>query len=147
MQCETSIDALTVTESHAAQGPSACNGITISQTTFLAGMIDGKIHAENSAFRSVLFARHAPTSLDMWNVDVGLSVMCDQQVDVRLDARSGIACTSCDTVETVTACRLDNAPELIANPCRAFEGKLRACEPPLPARRSPYVTMPPRLGK
>jgi hypothetical protein len=45
-----------------------------------------------------------------------------------------------------TACRLDGTPDLIVNPCKSFRGKLAACEPPLPTRRTPYVPTPPRLG-
>jgi hypothetical protein len=134
-------------ERDAGEANSACNGITISQSMFFAGMVDGKVHAENSSFRSVLFARHAPTALDMWNVDIELSVVCDQRMDIRLDKTSGIGCTSCDSAEAATACTLDRAPELIVNECKSFGGKLSACEPPLPPRRNPFVPMPPKLGQ
>jgi hypothetical protein len=138
---------LDVDERDAGEANAACNGITISQSMFFAGMVDGKIHAENSTFRSVLFARHAPTSLDMWNVDIELSVVCDQRMDMRLDETSAIGCTSCDSAETATACTLDRTPELIVNECKSFRGKLSPCEPPLPARRAPFVPRPPKLGQ
>jgi hypothetical protein len=133
-------------EPDAGQTNAACNGATLSQTTVLGGMIDGKVRAENSTFRSVLFARHAPTSLDVWTTDIELSVSCDQPIDIRMDKTSGIGCTSCDSAETASACRLDNAPKLIVNHCKSFAGPLPACEPPLPARRTPYIPMPPKLG-
>jgi hypothetical protein len=123
-----------------------CNGATISQTTFFGGMVDGKVHAENSTFRSVLFARHAATWLDMWNANIELSVSCDKAIDIQLDKTSGIGCTSCDTEPTASACTLDRKPELTANKCESFSGQLPACKPPLPVRMSPAIPMPPKLG-
>jgi hypothetical protein len=131
----------------AAQVGASCNGATISQTTFFGGMIDGKVQAENSTFRSVLFARHTPTSLDLWSANVELSVVCDQRMEVRLDQTSGIGCSSCDTPMMTTACTLDRAPELTVNKCGSFKGQLRACEPPLPTRRTPLLPMPPKFGR
>jgi hypothetical protein len=134
-------------EEDAARASSACNGATFSQTTFVGGMVDGKVHAENSSFRSVLFARHAPTALDLWNTSIELSALCDQQVDVRLDKTSAIGCTSCDSPEHAAACRLDQAPQLTVNQCKSFQGQLPECEPPLPTPRLPHLPMPPRLGQ
>jgi hypothetical protein len=131
----------------AAQASASCNGATISQTTFFGGMVDGKVQAENSTFRSVLFARHAPTSLDLWSANVELSVVCDHRMEVRLDKTSGIGCSSCDAPMMTTACTLDRAPELTVNKCGSFKGQLRACEPPLPTRRTPVLPMPPKLGR
>jgi hypothetical protein len=125
----------------------ACSGATITQTTFFGGMIDGKVRAENSTFRSVLLARNAPTALDMWNTSIELSVSCAEPLDIRLDKTSGIGCTSCDTPATATACRLDQAPELTVNKCKPFKGHLPACEPPLPTRSTPAIPMPPKLGQ
>lgn len=123
-----------------------CLGATISQSTFFGGMVDGKVRAENSTFRSVLFARHAPTSLDMWSTNVELSVSCGHPLNVRLDKRSGIGCTSCDAAATAMACRLDQAPKLTVNKCPSFRGGLPECVAPLPTRRTPPIPMPPKLG-
>jgi hypothetical protein len=95
----------------------------------------------------VLFARHAPTSLDMWSSNVELSVVCDHPLDVRLDKTSGIGCSSCDTPMMTTACTLDRAPELTVNTCKSFRGQLRACEPPLPTRKTPELPRLPKLGR
>jgi hypothetical protein len=129
----------------AGQPDAACTGATISQTKLIAGMLDGKVHAENSSFYSVLFARHARTFLDLWNVEIGLSVVCGKPIDIRLDKHSEIGCTSCDQQKASTACMLDHPPALTVNPCPSLKGKLRACEPPLPMRRNPFIPTPPRL--
>jgi hypothetical protein len=133
-------------EPDAGEPDAICNGISISQTTFLAGMIDGKIHAENSSFQSVLFARHAPTALDIWNGEIKLSVFCDQPVDIRIDKTAGVGCTSCDAPKTTSACALNDAPKVLVNTCRSFRSKLPACKPPLPIMRSPFTPKPPKKG-
>jgi hypothetical protein len=95
----------------------------------------------------VLFARHAPTSLDIWNGQLALSLICDQPMDIRLDHSAGIGCTSCDWAKTTTACALNAAPELLANTCKSLAAKLPGCEPPLPIMRTPLTPVPPKKGK
>jgi hypothetical protein len=121
---------------------SSCPGATISQSTLLGGMVDGPVHAENSSFQSVLFARHAPTSLDLWNGSVKLAVVCEEPMALRLDGSATVACTSCDAAETTSACSLAEPPRMLANACKSLGSEVPVCEPPWPTQMIPTPPMP-----